>query len=81
MPAKSLQSCPTLCNATRQAPLFTGLSRQEYWSGLPCLPPEGLPNPETESTFLVSPAAVVYPQLKMVCFLLSLYTADFEQCQ
>ena len=22
-----------------------GFSRQEYWSGLPCLPPGGLPNP------------------------------------
>ena len=22
-----------------------GFSRQEYWSGLPCLPPENLPNP------------------------------------
>ena len=45
MPAKSLQSCPTLCTlwtATRQAPLFMGLSRQEYWSGLPCPPPGDL---------------------------------------
>ena len=25
----------------RQAPLFMGLSRQEYWSGLPC-PPQGI---------------------------------------
>ena len=48
MPAKSLQSCPTLCTlwtATRQAPLFMGLSRQEYWSGLPRLPPGYLPYP------------------------------------
>ena len=28
-----------------QAPLFVGLSGQEYWSGLPFLPPGGLPNP------------------------------------
>ena len=27
-----------------QAPLFMGLSRQEYWSGLPCPPPGDLPN-------------------------------------
>ena len=27
-----------------QAPLSMGFSRQEYWSGLPCPPPEGLPN-------------------------------------
>ena len=25
-----------------------GLSRQEYWSRLPCPPPEDLPNPGTE---------------------------------
>ena len=38
MHAKSLQSCPTLCDprtAAHQAPLSTGFSRQEYWSGLP----------------------------------------------
>ena len=28
-----------------QASLFTGFSRQEYWSGLPCPPPGGLPHP------------------------------------
>ena len=34
MRAKSLQSCPTLCdpmNRSPQAPLFMGFSRQEYW--------------------------------------------------
>ena len=31
-----------------QAPLSTGLSRQEYWSGLPFPSPEDLPNPGTE---------------------------------
>ena len=41
------QSCPTLsdprdCN---QAPLSTGFSRQDYWSGLPFLSSGGLPNP------------------------------------
>ena len=40
MRAKSLQSCPTLCNPmdsyeAYQAPLSIGSSRQEYWSGLP----------------------------------------------
>ena len=29
---------------TRQAPLSMGFSRQEYWSGLPCPPPGGLPD-------------------------------------
>ena len=37
----------------RQAPLSLGFSKQEYWSGLPCLPPRDLPNPEIE---LGSPA-------------------------
>ena len=31
-----------------QAPLSVGFSRQEYWSGLPCLPPRDLPNPGRE---------------------------------
>ena len=36
--AKSLQSCPTLCDpidTAHQAPPSLGLSRQEHWSGLP----------------------------------------------
>ena len=40
--ARSLQSCPTCATpymAAHQAPLSTGLSRQEYWSGLPFLSP------------------------------------------
>ena len=32
----------------RQAPLSMGFSRQEYWSGLPCPPPGGLPHPGME---------------------------------
>ena len=31
-----------------QAPLSMGFSRQEYWSGLPCPPPEDLPDPGIE---------------------------------
>ena len=38
----------TLWTAARQASLSMGFSRQEYWSGLPCPPPGGLPNPGTE---------------------------------
>ena len=30
----------------RQAPLFMGFPRQEYWSGLPFPSPEDLPNPQ-----------------------------------
>ena len=39
-----------------QAPLSMGFSRQEYWSGWPCLPPGDLPNPGIELASLKSPA-------------------------
>uniref|UniRef100_A0AAA9TFL0 Glypican 6 n=1 Tax=Bos taurus TaxID=9913 RepID=A0AAA9TFL0_BOVIN len=39
-----------------QAPPSMGFSRQEYWSGLPCLPPGDLPNPGIELASLMSPA-------------------------
>ena len=32
-----------------------GFSRQEYWSGLPCLPPGDLLNPGIEAASLMSP--------------------------
>ena len=32
-----------------QAPLSTGFSRQEYWSGWPCPPPGDLPDPGIKS--------------------------------
>ena len=44
--AKSLQSCPTLCNpidGSLLAPLSLGVSKQEHWSGLP------FPSPMQES--------------------------------
>ena len=44
--AKSLQSCPTLCDridCSHQAPPSLGFSRQEHWSGLP------FPSPMHES--------------------------------
>ena len=44
--AKSLESCPTLCDPTagsHQAPLSLGFSRLEHWSGLP------FPSPMHES--------------------------------
>ena len=46
----------TLWAVACQAPLSMEFSRQEYWSGLPCLPPGDLPNPEIEPTSPVSPA-------------------------
>ena len=33
-----------------QAPLSVGFSRQEYWSGLPFLPPGDLPDPGIQPT-------------------------------
>ena len=54
------QLCPTLCNPmdyiARQAPLSVEYSRQEYWSGLLCLPPGDLPDPGIKPTSLASPA-------------------------
>ena len=46
----------TLWTAAHQAPLSVGLSREEYWSGLPFPPPGNLPDPGIEPASLVSPA-------------------------
>ena len=51
-----VQPFATPWTATCQAPLSTGFSRQEYWSGLPFSPPGDLPDPMIES---VSPALQV----------------------
>ena len=59
MCAKSLQSCLTLCDpmdVAHQAPLFMGVSRQEYWRGLSCPPPGHLPDPGIKPASLMSPA-------------------------
>ena len=48
--AQSL-SCVPLCDpmdSSPQAPLSMRFFRQEYWSGLPCPPPEDLPDPGIE---------------------------------
>jgi len=36
-----------------------GFSRQEYWNGLPCPPPEDLPNPGIKHTPPATPALQV----------------------
>ena len=46
----------TLWIITHQAPLSKGFSKQECWSGLPCPPPGGLPDPGIKPTSLMSPA-------------------------
>ena len=38
----------TTCTVSRQAPRPWRFSRQEYWSGVPCLAPGDLPNPGME---------------------------------
>ena len=53
------QSCPTLCDPMHCSPPDSsvhGLSRQEYWSGLPFPAPGDLPDPGTETLSLESPA-------------------------
>ena len=56
----SLQSCPAPCDpmdcVVLQASLSMGFSRQEYWSGLPCLPPGDLSDPGIEPMSPASPA-------------------------
>ena len=84
MRAKLLQSCLTLCDPVNCS--LPGSSRQEYWSGLTCPPPEDLPNPGIELISLTShwqvgslPLAplgkplfsVVTRKFKVVCGLLS----------
>ena len=60
MHAKLLESCPTLCNPMNyvacQASQTMEVSRQEYWSRLPCPPPGDLPDPGIEPKSPVSPA-------------------------
>ena len=57
-----VQLLVTPCTVARQAPLSMGVTRQEHWSGLPCPPPEDLPDPGTEP---------VSPELQMDSLLLS----------
>ena len=51
-----VQLFTTLWTTVRQAPLSMGFVRQEDWSGLPCPPPRGLPDPGTELASLKAPA-------------------------
>ena len=57
--AKSLQSCPILCDPIDGSPPgfpSLGFSRQEHWSGLPFPTPGHLPDPGTEPEFLAAPS-------------------------
>ena len=57
------QSCPVLCDpgldpGAHQAPVSMGLSRQEYWSGLPYPPPGNLLDPGIGSNLPSAPPAL-----------------------
>ena len=59
----STKLCPTLeipQTLAHQALLSMGFSRQEYWSGLPCLPPGNLPNLGIK-LFLLNRSKIPYP--------------------
>ena len=45
--------------AAHQAPLSMRFSQQEHWSGVPCPPPRGTPNPGNKSASLMIPALAV----------------------
>ena len=49
-------SFATPWTVAHQAPLFIGFLKQEYWSGLPFLPPGYIPEPGIKPASLVSPA-------------------------
>ena len=64
MHAKLLQSCPALCypiDSRLPGSSVHEIPGQEYWSDLPCHPPEDLPDPGIEPSPLTSPALGVPP--------------------
>ena len=56
IPVFLVHVCGTLWTITHRAPLSMGFSRQEYWSGLPFLPPADLPDLGIQPASPVSPA-------------------------
>ena len=48
-----VQFFATLWTVALQAPLCMRFFRQEYWSGLPCPPPQDLPDPGMKSESLM----------------------------
>ena len=52
--AKLCMTLATPWTVARQAPLFVGFSRQEYWSGLPCPPSGDFPDPGIKPASLAS---------------------------
>ena len=74
------QSCPTLCDpvdCSLPGSSVHGISRQEYWSGLPFPSPGDFPDPGFESKSPMSPALQVdslplshqgSPGIELSCF-------------
>ena len=54
-PFSCVRLSAALWTIARQAPLSVGVSRQEYWSGVPRPPPGDLPDLGTEAASLLSP--------------------------
>ena len=82
MHAKSLQSCPTLCNpmdcSSPGSSVHGILSKQEYWNGLPCPPPG---DPQAGSLSLASPQKphwVHYPQIITTMLTLSIFQYNYN---
>ena len=73
MSLSCVQLFATPWTVAHQAPLSMGISRQEYWSGLPFPSPGDLPDPgmETRSPALQADALISEPpgKLKTVCCL------------
>ena len=54
--ASVVSDSATLWTGACQAPLSTGFSRKEYWSGLACFPSGDLPDTGIKPASLISPA-------------------------
>ena len=63
-----------------------GFSRQEYWSGLPCIPPGGLPNPSIKprpptlqaDSLLSEPPGKPHPLAHSISFLETYFLAHLK---
>ena len=68
----------TLWTVARQAPLSMGLSRPEYWSGLPYPPPRDLADPGIEPLCLMSPALSATWETWCICLVMLNYNAEIH---
>ena len=67
--AKLCLTLATPGTIARQAPLFMGFSRQEYWSRLPFPPPGDLPDPGIKCAFpaLQADSLSIEPPREVIC--------------